>query len=213
MTKNIKEYFGKVTILIIGVIIMTFGGTILVIAEIGGDSILVFEQGFTFLIGLTMDDLGIGILIINVIFLILVFFIDRKMINIGTVLVVVLVGPFVKFIMEMNIIPVPTSFGFKVLLSFIGCLIASLGVSIYIYANVGYAPFEGLMIIVKNKLNCRFVYVKVIGDVILFLLGWLMGGVVGLGSLMTLVIFGPMIEVYTRLLLKNKNKKLKKASS
>lgn len=205
----LKEYIRKVGILFIGVMIMTFGGTILVVTELGGDSIVVFEQGFAVLLGLGIKDgLGTAILILNILLTIVVFFIDKKMINIGTIVVTFTAGPLVAFYLASNIIPEPTLFANRLILTLIGCIICSFGAAVYIFANVGYAPFEGIMMIVSKRFNIRFAIVKVVNDIILFGLGYLMGGIVGVGSIMTIIIFGPAIDFYLRLFNKRKNKNI-----
>ena len=194
------NYIKRLLLLVIGASLMALGGSLLILSNIGGDAIIVFQQGFSFLIGFSADDIGYGILIINVILTVVMVIMNRKMLNVGTIVVVLLMGPFVQLVLTFNLINEATELINQIIMSLIACLVVSIGVSLYIHANLGYAPFEGILITIQKKFNVRFAYVKLCADVILFILGWLMGGVIGLGSVLTIIIFGPTIDFFMKLI-------------
>lgn len=191
----------RLLLLLIGIIILGFGAAFLTSVGIGGDAVLVFEQGFAKAINV---NLGNGVLILNIIILIILFFLDRQMINIGTVITVLLIGPIINFFLKVNLFPNSSYLIIKILLCLIAILITAFGIALYLYANIGYAPFEGIIMAVKKKTKLEFRYIKIANDVILFIVGWVLGGTFGIGSIMTIFLFGPLIDFYTKLIKKIK---------
>lgn len=189
-----QSYFKRLIILITGALLMSFGGSLLLLSNIGSDAILVFEQGFSLSIGFSPENIGYGVLIINAVLLIVMMFLDRKMLNIGTVIITILMGPVISLFLELDLIPYQIILYKQIITSLAGCIIISVGISLYLFANLGYAPFEGILICIQRKLKVRFSYIKIGADLVLFLLGWVLGGTIGIGSVFTIIIFGPLID-------------------
>lgn len=175
---------------------MGFGAAFLTVAEFGSDAVLVFQQGVANAFEL---DLGIAITIINVALLVVLFFVDKKMINIGTVVVVVVAGPWVSLLLNLGFLPSSDSFWLQFVYFLIASIIVTFGVSMYVYADIGYAPLEGIIMSIRNRTKLRFGTIKIFQDGILFLIGWLLGGRFWVGSVISIFLFGPLIDLYTAL--------------
>ncbi|MFA7126707.1 MAG: hypothetical protein WC182_03995 [Bacilli bacterium] len=202
MNKKHIEIIIRISLLMIAVCLIGLFAAFIVKANIGGDAVLVFEQGFA---AITKMKLGIAILVINVLLTIVVFFVDRKKINVGTVIIAFLLGPFLQIILEMGWIYDPNgNIGISILIDFFAIIGLAGALSIYIYANIGYSPFEAIVITIHERTGWRFAYIKMTHDGLLFLIGWLLGGIVGFGSLMTIVMLGPLIDLFIHLLEKTK---------
>lgn len=199
---NVSKYTIRILLLVGGVMIMALGGSFLLLSNFGGDAILVFQQGVSKLLGFSIDNIGYGILIINIAFAILMTILDKKMLNVGTVIVALLMGPLIQVVLTFNIFSEATNLTGQIIMNILGCLILSLGVSLYLHAKLGYAPFEGLLIIIQNRFKIRYSIVKMGSDVLLFLIGWSLGGLIGIGSLLTIIIVGPAVDFYLKLLSK-----------
>ena len=196
---NVSKYAIRILLLVGGVMIMALGGSFLLLSNFGGDAILVFQQGVSKLMGFSMDNIGYGILIINVAFSIVMVILDRKMLNIGTVIVSLLMGTLIQLVVTFNLLSAATSLFSQILMSVAGCIILSIGVTLYLHANLGYAPFEGILIIIQKRFKIRFGLVKIVSDLTLFLIGWALGGVIGIGSVLTIIIVGPAIDFFMKL--------------
>ncbi|HQM06791.1 MAG TPA: hypothetical protein PLR97_03180, partial [Bacilli bacterium] len=55
---------------------------------------------------------------------------------------------------------------------------------------------------IKEKTNWRFAYIKIVNDAIFFTVGWLLGGVFGIASVITVLIYGPLIDFFIKILTK-----------
>ena len=71
-----KKLLYKLLTLVVGILFIGLGATIIVKSNIGGDSVIVLQQGFTLLIGLSLEDLGLGILILNSLFIVVLYLVD-----------------------------------------------------------------------------------------------------------------------------------------
>lgn len=195
-----KKFIHKLLVLTLGVAFIALGATILVKSNIGGDSVIVLQQGFTLLIGFTLDDLGLGILILNSLLIIVLYLMNKKMVNIGTFITSLLIGPLVSLYSLLPFLKEPENLVFQILMTILGCVVTSLGIAIYIIANIGYSPYEGIMITIQEKTKVRFSIVKVLGDALMFGIGVLLGGKFGIGSIIAIILFGPLIELFLRIL-------------
>lgn len=195
-----KKFIYKLLVLTLGVAFIALGATILVKSNIGGDSVIVLQQGFTLLIGFTLDDLGLGILILNSLLIIVLYLMNKKMVNIGTFITSLLIGPLVSLYSLLPFLKEPENLVFQILMTILGCIVTSLGIAIYIIANIGYSPYEGIMITIQEKTKVRFSIVKVLGDALMFGIGVLLGGKFGIGSIIAIILFGPLIELFLRIL-------------
>lgn len=200
-TEKLKEYSIRIGLLLLAVLIISFCGSVLVVAGIGGDAVLVFEQGISSVLQL---EIGTGILIINVVLSILLWIINKKMIHIGTFVVALLLGPMINLIIGWGWLPIPVSLLERIVMVFVAILFLSFALAIYIYANIGYSPFEGILLTIKQKVKMRFAFIKIINDASLFIIGWLLGGTIGIGSVMTVILLGPLIDLFTHLVKKTK---------
>jgi len=126
------------------------------------------------------------------------------MIHIGTFVVALLLGPMINLIIGWGWLPIPVSLLERIVMVFVAILFLSFALAIYIYANIGYSPFEGILLTIKQKVKMRFAFIKIINDASLFIIGWLLGGTIGIGSVMTVILLGPLIDLFTHLVKKTK---------
>lgn len=191
----------RVVLILIGMIFLAIGASMLVSTGIGGDAVVVFQQGFARITGLKFGD---AVLVLNIILLVILYLLDKKKISIGTVIVVLLPGPIINFLFKLNIYPEVTNNLQAIILTLIASFFATFGIALYIYANLGLAPFEGLVIIAHERTKIQFRYLKIINDILLFFFGWLLGGNFGIGSIITIFLFGPLIDFFLTILKRTK---------
>lgn len=192
----IKKYYRNIIVLVIGVFFMALGGAMLVSANYGSDALMVFNQGMARTIKLPI---GVAIIITNVVAFLVVLFINRKSIGLGTLAIAFLLGPLVDMLLKINILPTPVTFWGSAATLTVAFITGTLGIALYMYSNVGLSPFEGILITIKEKKKWRFAYIKIVNDAIFFTLGWLLGGVFGFASVITVFIYGPLIDFFTKM--------------
>lgn len=187
-----NNFFYKLFWVFISVILLGLGGYLFVMANIGSDALTVFNQGVATFLNI---DFGYGIIITNSILIIVMFFVRRDLISYGTFMSL-LIGPIVNLFSSISLLVTPNSIYLKILMLVIGIIIAALGIAIYISMKLGLSPFESVVVAIQEKLKTHFRYVKIVFDAILFIVGYLLGGVVGFGSIIAIIIIGPLVDLF-----------------
>lgn len=195
----IMKYYRNVIVLLLGVLLLSIGGALFLTANIGSDSLMVFNQGISVVL---KTKVGLAIMISNIIALFIIFFINKKTLGLGSLAIIFLLGPTIQIIKDANIFKTPNTLILQILMVLIGIVIGGLGLALYMYADLGLSPFEGIIVTISNKTKVRFGIIKIIFDAIYFTTGALLGGVFGIGSIMTVFLYGPTIDMFMKLLKK-----------
>ena len=195
----IMKYYRNVIVLLLGVLLLSIGGALFLTANIGSDSLMVFNQGISVVL---KTKVGLAIMISNIIALFIIFFINKKTLGLGSLAIIFLLGPTIQIIKDANIFKPPNTLILQILMVLIGIVIGGLGLALYMYADLGLSPFEGIIVTISNKTKVRFGIIKIIFDAIYFTTGALLGGVFGIGSIMTVFLYGPTIDMFMKLLKK-----------
>ena len=173
----------------------------LVYASLGSDSLTVFEEG---LASFLQVPLGTGAIIYNVTAVVLCLLFARKYIGWATIVNGLLVGTSVS-IAEPLLLPFVTmsdSIAFRFLLFFLGLFFIGLGCALLIHGGAGMNTLDALCTAISDKTGLAYKYVRIIADALLMGTGFLMGGTVGVGSVIAIVCTGPLISWMAGLLKK-----------
>lgn len=199
--KNYKNYI----CLIVAIILLACANLFFEYSNFGSDSIFALNQGVSLTTGITI---GTSSIIIGVIAFIILLIIDRKSIGVGTVLMSLTMGIFYDLIKKLNIIPnigimefdnVILEYGLKLLYILIAIGVGGFSVALYIYANRGISPLEGILVKINKMTNVPFWLIKIINDVLFFVVGFIMGATIGVGSIIAACLYGPVISFFGRL--------------
>ena len=183
-----------------------------ILMTVGGVSISGFSVGMFNLSDFGMDPfqvlahgiwnhipLGFGTLymLINLIMLTVVFLVDRHKIGLGTFINIFLLGYIVEFSSWLfkTLIPSP-SFALRVVFLLCGIVIICFASSIYYTGDMGVSTYDAVALILSEKKLARFKYCRIGSDLICALAGFLMGAMVGIGTLVTAFFMGPLITFF-----------------
>ena len=117
-------------------------------------------------------------------------------IGIGTVANAVLIGSFVAvlqplhFVQELSRWPL----GGRIGLVALGLVAFGSGSAFYIGAALGAGPRDSLMLVGSRRLGWRIGAVRALIEVSVLVAGFLLGGVVGLGTVVFAALIGPAVE-------------------
>lgn len=170
-------------------------------AHLGNDPVGIVYDGIRCAANLTPEQLGMASNAVNIALVVLLFFIGRHYISIGTLIYFLPYGTFVsignKICSELFL---SETFIARVGLSVLGCLLLYLGIAIYIVVDIGTDPFTGLVLVIRDRLQKEYRLVKIGYDVALIVLGALLGGKLGVVTVITALLGGPVIQMYIDLL-------------
>ena len=191
---SIKPPLLSVLFLFIGLSIFGFGHAILFGSNFGVSPWMVLAQGLAI-----QFEIGIGLSIIVVSFGVLLFWIPLKeKPGIGTFINFFVVAAVIEF--TLPYIPYQTDISLKLLQVFLGILVIGIGGSIYLIANLGPGPRDGLMTGLSKKTEIPIAYVRNCMEISVVFVGWLLGGTAGIGTLIFAIMIGPVIVAYMYLL-------------
>ena len=117
----------------------------------------------------------------------------RQIPGIGTILNILIVA----FVIEVAHPQLPQFENqlFQTMEALVGVLITGIGGGIYLIANLGPGPRDGLMTGLQKYSNLPLAVVRTAIEVFVVTLGWVLGGVAGVGTLLFAFGIGPSISM------------------
>ncbi|MDO5039912.1 YitT family protein [Clostridium sp.] len=192
---NCKQLTKKLIFFFLGLWIIQTGVAIFIGTNIGSDPFTVFTQGLANVIGITP---GIGNMIITFTFLVIILIVERHYINIGTVLAMFAAGPFIDLMIRFF---EPFNFSqynliVKMILLAVSCIIIAIGFSLLKATELGVSPNDVIPFILSDKSKKEYRVVRMCLDAAFLIIGFLLGGVVGVGTIIAALLTGPSIQFF-----------------
>lgn len=168
-------------------------------AALGLDSIGIFYDGIRNILNFSSDMLGVASFIVSAVIIAFLFFAARKYVSLGTFIYIIAYGSFITVGMLIYdaIVKENTLFA-RILFSIIGYLILYIGIGIYIAIDIGMDAFTGIVLFLTDKTHFEMKYVKIVFDVVLIIIGTVLGGTLGAATFITMVVAGPLINVFSK---------------
>ena len=185
---NFKPKGNTLIYLIFGLILFGLGETLLVTANIGVSPWFVLHQGMSVKTGYSI---GVTTFIVSI--FVLFFWIPLKQKpGIGTILNTILISVVVD--LSLPHLPNPEEFLSQLLQVIIAVLIVGLGSGFYLIANLGPGARDGLMTGIQKKTNLSFSLTRTLIELSAVALGWYLGGIVGIGTVIYALGIGPFVS-------------------
>lgn len=183
----------RLTQLLIGLVLYGVACGVMVEAGIGLDPWTVFAQGLSLQTGI-----GIGWVTNLIGFAVLLLWIPlRQRPGIGTLANILVVGTSMQ--VTVDLMPAAHGFWWQLTVFVFGMLLLSLACAVYIGARLGPGPRDGLMTGIHSRLGWPIWLARLIVEASVLLLGWLLGGTVGLGTVLFAIGIGPLIQIAMRI--------------
>jgi|TARA_B110000438_G_scaffold300104_1_gene351722 uncharacterized membrane protein YczE len=186
---NFKPRFLTLALLCFGLVIFGFGEGLLIASGAGVSPWTVFAQGIAIIsgwsIGVATFTVGVAVLILWIPM--------RQTPGIGTILNATIIAA----VMEISLpyLPHPQLYVLRAAEAAVGVFLVGLGSAIYLVANLGAGPRDGLMTGLQRITGYPITYVRTSIEVAIVFLGWVLGGTVGLGTLMFAFGIGPALSI------------------
>lgn len=175
--------------LMLGLIVFGFGHAILFAANLGVSPWMVLSQGITVQTGWS-----IGWTIIAVSVLVLLFWWPLKQVpGLGTVINSLVVAAVIE--VSINFLPTFDHIVAQCLQALIGIIFVAMGTGIYLIANLGPGPRDGLMTGLQKVTDLPLAYVRNGLELTVVLVGWSIGGTAGIATLMFAIFIGPLAAI------------------
>ena len=180
--------------LLLGLTGYGFSMAVMVRAQLGLDPWDVFHQGLARWTGMTI---GIASAVVGVAVL-LAWIPLRNRPGIGTIANVIVIAVTVDA--GLAILPAPTSLPVRIAMMVGAVVLNAIATVLYIGAGLGPGPRDGLMtgLVVRTGLSVRLIRTSIEATVLA--IGWLLGGTVGVGTLLYAFGIGPLVQFFVRII-------------
>ena len=187
-TLTIRPPLIGVFVLTFGLVLFGLGEALLIAAGAGVSPWTTLAEGISLITGLTV---GFATFIIS--FLVLLTWIPlRQVPGIGTIANAFIVAAMLD--LSLPYLPKPNFYLFQIFQSLIGVLIVGFGAALYLSANLGPGPRDGLMTGLTKVTNLPISIVRSTIEMTVVFSGWMLGGTVGFGTLLFALLVGPSIS-------------------
>ena len=200
-SKSVRELAVRIVLLLVGLCIAHLGVTLFLRTDLGSDPFNVLIQGIFRAVpwpawmGMTHGRVH---LMISLLILLVLLGVDRGYVGIGTVLCMALGGPIID-IYTLWLGPVihpALPLAARLGLLGAGCLILAFGMTVVIRSQAGTGPNDLVAVVLSEKSRKPFGPVRVCVDCAFAGTGFLLGGVIGVGTVVCACLVGPAAQLF-----------------
>ena len=191
--KLIEEFIA----VLIASMFMAIGIVFELFAALGGDSITVIEEGLSKTIGVMV---GTASILYSTFMITLVFFFARKYLGWTTIANALMIGSFMNLFYPL-LAPIFTSdiLFYRYLVLLASVVLISIGCVILIRYQSGMNTADALATEIAARLHVEFRYARIALDGLMIGLGYVLGGTVGIGTIIAMALTGPAIDYINKL--------------
>ena len=186
---NFKPKLSTSFFLIFGLVIFGLGEGLLILSTTGNSPWSVLAEGIS---NTTSLSIGAATFFISVSVLFLWIFIKQKP-GLGTIFNIIIIAGMID--VTLSFFDSPSSIWMKYFLAFFSVLLVGLGSGIYLVANLGPGPRDGLMTGLTKLTNLPIALVRAFLEISAVLAGWYLDGTVGAGTLIFAFGIGPCVAL------------------
>lgn len=184
----------SVVFLIIGLVVFGLGEALLVTAGVGVSPWTVFAEGMTKVTGWS---LGFATFVISA--SVLALWIPlRQTPGMGTVLNAIVIALVLEFVLPY--LPRFDTYVANAALALVGVFVTGFGGAIYLIANLGPGPRDGLMTGLQTLTHQPIALVRMFLELTVIAIGWALGGTLGLGTIFFALGIGPAMAIGMQIL-------------
>ena len=187
---NFKPRLKTFILLCLGLSLFGFGESLLIHSTIGVSPWTVLAEGLSLKLNWSV---GFATFIVSVLVLSTWIFLKQKP-GLGTLLNIIIIAGMTDislFLFDFS----TNSYLLNILTGILGVLFVGLGSGIYLIANLGPGPRDGLMTGLQRITNFPIAWVRASIEISVVILGWILGGTVGLGTLIFAFGIGPAVAL------------------
>ncbi len=186
----------RLFMLLIGVAVTEFGSQMFVALDVGADPFMILVQGISRQTGLSY---GQASTVLMLLCLAAIFLFDRRHIHPGTIFCMFCLGPLVDFyaFLFRHLLPQQRPLALTVTLVALGCVIVSIGIGISVRSDAGACANDLVPVIAHERLPFLALrWTRMIWDFGCILVGFALGGTLGVGTLIALTLYGPGLQFF-----------------
>ena len=184
---NLKPKFSTFFFLCFGLMLFGLGEGLLIVSFTGASPWSVLAQGISLNVNLSI---GMITFLISIFVLILWIPLGQKL-GIATILNAIIIAVMIDVCIKY--VPTPSNYYNQLILAIVSVITVGIGGGIYLVSNLGAGPRDGLMVGLQKKTNLPIAMVRATLEISVVSVGWYLGGVVGIGTLLFAFGIGPCV--------------------
>lgn len=188
--KITKAYIIRWIVFLIGLIVLSYGVVLTIVAELGVSPWDVLHLGIANATGMTP---GTAVLVVSIFVIALVCILMKSLPQVGTILNMIVIGAFIDVFLLYDLIPDITQFYQKVFVLLIGIILFGGGAGLYLSSNMGAGPRDGLVLLIHLKKRWSVSRIKTATELLVLVIGAVLGGPVGFGTVVISLTIGPVM--------------------
>ena len=186
---NLRPKISTFLFLCLGLTLFGLGEGLLIVSFTGASPWSVLAQGISLNV-----DFSIGTITLFISIGVLIFWLPlNQKPGIGTMLNALIIAVMIDICIKF--VPTPENYISQLILAIIAVLITGFGGGIYLVANLGAGPRDGLMVGLQKKTNIPIAAVRAFLEITVVTIGWYLGGTVGVGTLLFAFGIGPAVAL------------------
>lgn len=178
-----------VFILCLGLFLFGLGESLIITASVGMSPWTVLAEGLSITTGLSIGTLtfliSLGVLLLWIPL--------KQQAGIGTILNAIIVAAVIEW--SLPYLPHPETYAMQILQAVLGTLIVGVASGIYLIANLGPGPRDGLMTGCQKATGWPIAWVRVFLEIVVITIGWTLGGTVGIATVIFAIGVGPAVSM------------------
>ena len=184
---NLKPGFLTLFFCCLGLMLFGVGEGLLIVSFTGASPWSVLAQGISLNVNLSI---GMITFLISIFVLILWIPLGQKL-GIATILNAIIIAVMIDVCIKY--VPTPSNYYNQLILAIVSVITVGIGGGIYLVSNLGAGPRDGLMVGLQKKTNLPIALVRATLEISVVSVGWYLGGVVGIGTLLFAFGIGPCV--------------------
>ena len=197
-----RQYIARFIRLMGGLFLYALGIIFTLKANIGYAPWEVFHVGLSSVTGIS---LGLITILVGLVVVIITTLLKEKL-GLGTILNMIFIGIVIDIINWLDIIPKATNMVPGIIMLIAGLFIIALGSYFYMGSAFGAGPRDSLMVALKRMTKLPIGVCRAIIELTVMIIGWLLGGMVGIGTVISVFATGFCIQLTFKLLKFNTTK-------
>ncbi len=175
----------------ISMFITAIGIVMMMKANIGLNPWWTFTFGISQISGIST---GVVVQIFGLLFILIALLLGVKP-GITTILDMILIGVYIDIISKVPL-PVPDNIILQILVSIMGLIVLCLGLSLTVSTGLGAGPKDSFTFALMKKTNKSINQIKLIVEGSTFVLGILIGGPFGIGTIIATLFTGQLLSIF-----------------
>ncbi|MCD8140039.1 MAG: DUF6198 family protein [Planctomycetaceae bacterium] len=191
--RTTREWVVRLLVMVMALSIGQFGVTLFILPALGADPYTAFAQGVA---GKLAISVGSAHASLTVLIMVALWFIARKYVLPGTVVCSFFAGPFIDVYhwLLAGCIGPASPIWLRIVVVVVGTVLIAAGYALLIKAKSGLGAADLLPIIISDRYCFQYRWAKMGLDVFLAVTGSLLGGVIGIGTVIAVFLVGPVAQ-------------------